>query len=240
MPPKALFDGTHRPDKLVMPACEECNHETSTADLTASIISRWGYGMDERQHHDHRNLVARVRMQAPNLIDEWLGMNAEDKAKARRHLEEYGVPVPPDAGLAAIGPLSIRQLNTFAHKCVLGLYFEHFREFVPNGGRICAFWRTKEDFAKEGIPNELLDMMRRYGTLEQGQWNAREIFEYRYEVNETDGLFMCLARLRGGLFTSGFAIKDAAILTEVSKPADWIVPSDLLAMINDPRFEKRI
>jgi hypothetical protein len=240
MPPKALFDGAHRPDKLVMPACDECNHGTSTADLTASIISRWGYDMDEQQHHDHRRLVAQARKQAPDLVNEWISMNATDKAKARARLEEFGVPVPPGAGLAAIGPLSIRQLNLFASKTVLGLYFEHFREFVPNQGRICGFWRSKEDFARDGIPKELLEMMRRYGTLEQGRWNAREIFEYRYEINEKDGLFMCLARLRGGLFTCGFAVKDAAMLTEDSGPDDWVIPSDLLGMINDPRFEKRL
>jgi hypothetical protein len=40
MPPKSLFDNSHRPDKLVMPACTQCNSGTSTADLTAAIISR--------------------------------------------------------------------------------------------------------------------------------------------------------------------------------------------------------
>jgi hypothetical protein len=29
MPPKSLFDGSHRPDKLVMPACHVCNNNTS-------------------------------------------------------------------------------------------------------------------------------------------------------------------------------------------------------------------
>jgi hypothetical protein len=31
----------------------------------------------------------------------------------------------------------------------------------------------EKDFAKEGIPKVLLDLMRKYGTLEQGKWSAR-------------------------------------------------------------------
>ena len=150
------------------------------------------------------------------------------------------MPVPRDVGLVSVGPVTIRQLNLFASKVVLGLYFEYFREFVPNDGRICGFWRSKEDFAKDGIPTPLLDMMQRYGTLEQGRWNEREIFEYRYELNQKDGLFMCLARLRAGLFTCGFAVKDAAVLVEETSPEDWIVPSELLEMVNHPRFAKRL
>jgi len=84
----------------------------------------------------------------------------------------------------------------------------------------------------------LLEMMKRYGTLEQGKWNVREIFEYRFEVNENEGLFACLARLRGVVFVTGFAVQDAKIITADEGP-DWISPSDLLEMVNDPRFEKR-
>jgi hypothetical protein len=41
------------------------------------------------------------------------------------------VPVPHDAGVAAIGLLTIRQLNLFAHKAVLALHFEHVRQPLP-------------------------------------------------------------------------------------------------------------
>src|ERR1700747_540666 len=41
MPPTSLFDNSHRPDGLVMPACEECNKGTSKADLAVALLSRW-------------------------------------------------------------------------------------------------------------------------------------------------------------------------------------------------------
>lgn len=238
MPPKALFDGSHRPDKLVMPACKECNNGTSTADLTASIISRWQMTLSPSQHADHRRLVAQVRRYHPELIAEWTKLVPSERLKAKLHLESQGVPVPANAGMASIGPLTIRQLNQFSHKVVLGLYFEHFKKLLPNTGRVSAFWRSKEDFARGGIPPVLLEMMKRYGTIEQGQWNASEIFEYRFEVNEIDGLFACLARLRGGLFIVGFAAEnEESIATDLD--SGWLVPADLLGMMNNPLFDKR-
>src|ERR1035437_7913217 len=68
MPPKALFDRSHRPDKLVMPSCDECNRGTSTADLTVLIISRWRMTLSHDERADHRRLVAHVRMYHPELL----------------------------------------------------------------------------------------------------------------------------------------------------------------------------
>jgi hypothetical protein len=240
MPPKALFNNSHRPDKLVMPACDECNRETSTADLVASIISRWNYITNEQASADHTRLVARVRKNNPGLIREWTSLNIEDRLDAITHLRNYGVSVPADAGLASIGPLTIRQLNLFAHKVALALYFEHFKVPLSVNGRFCAFWRTKEDFAKGGIPPELLEMMKQYGTLEQGKWSAHEIFEYRYEINNTEGLFACLARLRGNLFVTGLVTEDATTLEGENMADDWIKPIDLLTILTDARFETKV
>jgi hypothetical protein len=68
MPPKSLFDNSYRPDKLVMPACMECNHGTSTADLTASIVSRWNYDSNAQENADHRKLITQARMQAHPIL----------------------------------------------------------------------------------------------------------------------------------------------------------------------------
>jgi hypothetical protein len=233
MPPKALFDDSHRPDKLVMPACDSCNRGTSTADLVASILARWQLVLTEQEKKDHARLAAGVRSSNPELIAEWTTLDEATRLKAK--LEHNA---PADSGVVAIGPLTIRQLNLFSHKVVLGLYFDHFREALPDAGRICAYWRSKEDIRKGGLPPILFEMMNRYGTLEQGKWNTHEIFEYRFEVNENDGLFACLARLRGALFVTGFAVKDAQAIV-ADEAADWIAPSGLLGILTDPTFEKR-
>jgi len=54
-----------------MPACKHCNTGTSTADLTAAVISCWNYDRDDQERSDHKKLIAQVRIQAPVLIAEW-------------------------------------------------------------------------------------------------------------------------------------------------------------------------
>jgi hypothetical protein len=54
-----------------------------------------------------------------------------------QHLINHGVHVPLDAGIATIGPLSVGQLNLFAHKVVLALHFAHFRRGLSADGNLC-------------------------------------------------------------------------------------------------------
>ena len=152
MPPKSLFDNAYRPDKLVMPACDACNRSTSTADLAAAIISRWNYTAHTQSFLDHGRLVARARTQAPDLLDEWRSLDTPGTDNARRHLIEHGVPVPSDAGIGVIGPLTTRQLNLFAHKAVLALYFEHFSDTAFSKRWCLCFLEEQRRLWIEGRP----------------------------------------------------------------------------------------
>jgi len=136
MPPKSLFDKSHRPDKLVMPACAVCNGGTSKADLTAAMVSRWNYNSPHQEREDHSRLANQVRIQAPELIDEWTKKDGFDRKGALERLRRYGVEVPDDASLIRVGPHTIRQLNIFAHKAALCLHFEHFKKPLSNSGRV--------------------------------------------------------------------------------------------------------
>jgi hypothetical protein len=82
-----------------------------------------------------------------------------------------------------------------ANKAVLALYFEHFKAPLHSTGAVCALWRSKEDFARDGIPRELLDLFPGHAALIQGKWDERRTFEYRHNGNPDEGLFMCFARL---------------------------------------------
>ncbi|KJC43678.1 hypothetical protein UP09_17015 [Bradyrhizobium sp. LTSP885] len=219
-----------------MPACNECNGGTSKADLTAAMLSRWNYDSPEQERRDHSRLANQVRKQAPELIEEWTKLDQLDRKNAMEHLRSYGVMVPDDAALMTIGPQTIKQFNIFAHKATLCLHFEHFRKPLLNSGRVSAHWRTKEDFSKDGVPAELLEIMPKYGTLVQGKWNSSETFEYRYDLNQETGLFACLARLRTGLFISGFTASNADLVAGESD-GYWIKPNELL---KDPvHFSKK-
>lgn len=151
--------------QVIMPACGECNHGTRIADLTVSILSRWQLNLSAQQRADHLRLVAGLRNNNPELIAEWTNLSLLDRLKAKRHRREHGVPVPANAGVANIGPLTIRQMNLFSHKVVLGLYFKHFKKPLPNTGRVSAYWRTKEDLFSPA----LLEMMKPYGRLNRAR-----------------------------------------------------------------------
>jgi len=61
IPPKALFDNSHRPDKLVMRSCIECNKGTSTVDLTVATASRCVYDNATQEQLDHRKPAQQVK-----------------------------------------------------------------------------------------------------------------------------------------------------------------------------------
>src|SRR5262249_48767683 len=161
-------------DNLIMPACDEYNRGTNTDDLVAAVVSRWNYNSGETIIVAHRKLPAHVGTQHPENDYEWTpGCRFVTKLKAMEDLENHGVRVPIDAVLIKISPLTIRRLNLFAHKVVLALYFEEFKVTLTDTGRVSAYWRTKEDFAQDGVPRVLLEMMDYYGTIEQGRWTVK-------------------------------------------------------------------
>lgn len=240
MPPKSMFDNSHRPNKFVVPACAECNSGTRTADLAAAIVSRWSYDSGDLERKDQIKLFSRARQQAPTLFAEWtegLDWPGVRKKKERLRLRQLGVPVPHDACLVTFSTETIKQLNLFAHKAVLALYFEHFQEPLPLAGGVYARFKTKEDFASNGIPEELFQILPRYKTIQQGRWNERETFEYRFDINKSDGLFGCLIKLRKSLYIVGFAATNAANLgAEIN---GVIHPDDPKKLLNIPWFREK-
>jgi hypothetical protein len=237
IPPKALFDNSYRPNDIVIPACNKCNNGTSTSDLVASLVARWRYSSGATELADHNQLVRQLRRQAPEIITEWTKLGPFERMGAKLHLYEQGIMLPPDAGIATIGPTTIPHLNLFAHKLTLGLYFWHFDAFLPSDGVVEAYWRTKEDFIVKGIPEDFLEIFSKHDFLKQGGWSERETFEYRYSKNEGDGLFGCFARCRGGFFVVGFAAADASSVVGTSD--NWIRPIEVLSILDNPKYRDR-
>ena len=240
VPPISLFDNSLRPDKLVIPACDTCNRGTSTSDLIVVIISRWNYYSDHQERKDHPRLVARLRKQCPEVIQEWIRLDNDGRERARAHLIKQGVNVPPDAGLSSIGEITIRHLNLFSYKFGLAIYFEHFKKPLSANGAITAIWRTKEDFRNLGVPKELLDLLPRYATLQQGNWQTTKDFEYRFDLNSQEGLLGCVARFRSSLFITAFAVEDYEVLPPESRTPDWIRSAELLTILQRPEFRRRL
>jgi hypothetical protein len=244
VPPRALFDRSHRPDHLVVPACARCNSGTRTSDQVTAIIARWGFtAPTTAERIDHGRLSKGIASQAPELIVEWRkNAGAVSQRQARRHLASYGVPIPDGAKLLTIGPKTLPYLNQFAHKLTLGLYFEKTNNCFPNTGLFRAFLRFKENFkgeGLEGLPQEITRILGTSRTLVQGSWDTGEQFEYRSNYNPDNGLFMHASRLRSGLFVAGIASEHPELLPR-DMQADSISPADLLGILHDPRYQDKM
>jgi hypothetical protein len=104
-------------------------------------------------------------------------------------------------------------------------------------------WRSKEDFAQNGVPRELLEIFPVYATLIQGKWSEHETFEYRHAVNYKQGLFGFFARFRWGLFVAGFVVHDALALSVHERAKDdpgWVLGGDLLRLFDAPRIGEKL
>ena len=237
MPPVALFDNRHRPDDLVMPACDACNSATRTADLTASIVSRWNLTGSDTEREDHRRLAARIQRQAPDILAEWTAGVGDPfrSSRGRRHLRRQGVLVPLEAEVVTVGPLTMRQLNLFARKATLALYFEHFKRPLRAPSVYWCTWHTKEDF-HAGPPIDLLKILPAYATLQQGSWSADETFGYRYNINIEENLFGFSAYMRRGRSVSGFVVPSNYRPEEDKR---WFSPGDLAVLLHAPELAKR-
>lgn len=196
-PPKALFNRSD-PKILVVPACKPCNDLSRTADLVTAIVARWSFSELERaEAADHKKLTRRLKYQAPGIVDEWLEMSSGTQQKrARRHLQNEGISVPYEGNLVSIGPQTIPQLNLFAHKLTLAMYFDETRQSLPVNGLVSANMFTKEDVEVYGIPYELKKYLGDSKSLSQGDWDTRLQFEFRTAMSDDCNAFQVLARLR--------------------------------------------
>src|SRR5258708_3071569 len=112
--------------RLALPQALLPKSHNHCADPLPLLIQRLQCAMDTspQSQADHTKLVAQIKRQAPELVQEWLSVDTpSQQLKARAHLERHGVSAPLGAKFTTIGPLTIRQLNVFSHKAALALYF---------------------------------------------------------------------------------------------------------------------
>lgn len=239
-PPKALFDNSHRPDQLVAPACNPCNDVSRNADLVTAIVARWRFSeLEETEAADIKKLIQRLRYQAPNIGREWLEMSSgTGQKRARRHLQNNGVPVSFESGYVSVGQETIPQLNLFSHKIALAMYFDATKTPLPLSGVVFAQFSTKEDVIANGIPDEVKAHLGAPQSLKQGQWDTRLHFEFRTALSDDHNVFQVFARLRYGLFVHGTIV----VHPELSPDIDWngwLHPNELPSILLDPRFHGR-
>jgi hypothetical protein len=222
-----------------MPASEECNKGTSTADLAVALISRWGDAGTAQEQLDHAKFAKRALVRAPSLRDEWLSIVDDPAAsrRAREHLFRHGVRDRPSAcfachtwtsnGRAAEPVRSQRSLQFIS--ITSGEDYHPKAECSRPGER-------KKILLATGIPQIFSDMFGGYGAIAQGKWDERKTFEYRFRNKTQDALFGCLARFRRGFFVWGFTMNGPELLPQ-TQSIEWIKPSEMLSLVNTRRHK---
>jgi hypothetical protein len=237
VPPKALFDRSHRPDRLVVPACRVCNNVTSTGDLLVSLIARWEFEeLSGIQSSDHAKLAAQLRRQAPDVLCEWLSAGAIERKRVRRTFESRGMALPNQA-YSKLSSKTWPHLHLFAHKLTLGLYFERTKRCLSSPGAARAWVRLKEAVALEGIPQEVLHLVGSPTPLVQGQWTTAGQFEWREAYNKEEGVYLHVSKLRAGSFIVGVVVEDIKSLGELDT-SEWVQPGALSDILKMERLKK--
>ncbi|MBS9477910.1 hypothetical protein [Ancylobacter radicis] len=237
IPPTALFDNGQRPRDIVIPACDDCNRGSSTADLVIALMSRWSINPTGHEDLDHTHLSRRLSKQAPEIITELTRFDGGvQQKKARRHLESQGVTVPPGFKAVSIGPKTIPYINQFCYKLSAGLYFHHINEILKTPGQIWIRWQTKEDLSASGPMHEFISILPEYNSLSQGKWKTNEIFEYKLYAEKEKLIVAFAARLRSALYIYGIAT-GLPLSRDTSKR--WVDAIDLNSIPTTERFSRR-
>jgi len=181
-----LFDGKHRPKGLEFAACKTCNEATRKDELVVSLLSRsYPDAANETQRKDVKKLLRHADRRNPGLLSEmWV---SEQKAHHDRY-SAYGVP--DGAGyLRTNGPIVTKAIARFAAKLGMALHCEVTAKPLPVGGGVAVGWYSNLNaIMGDRMPNEMLAVLGRGLTLEQGSFRVPD--QFRYASVATDDSIM--------------------------------------------------
>ncbi|ODA68150.1 hypothetical protein A7A08_01321 [Methyloligella halotolerans] len=235
-PPTNFFDQFHRPEQFVVPACDNCNRGTGVADLLAGIMARIGFGEPTAQElDDNKKLMRKLRSLRPDFYAKMLSIGPVEKIKNLSRYRRLGLDIPDDCGMFAITGEMFQYLNLFAHKAVLCHYFHAAGRILGPEGGVLSFLRPKELVALGAIPPELLNILGPTNILSQGS-RRFEVYEYREDFNETDGVYGVACRFRTGFQLFGLAAEDLSTLDEETR-VGFVSPSNLPSILTDENYK---
>lgn len=215
MPPAILFNGKLRPKGLEMPACQQCNNSTGSAEQIVALITRFA-SEDEtgRWHNEFVEIMNAVRRNHPGLVESMMPSLRE----RRTFLKKRGYRLGIDATAAEFPLVKLSDqritdaFTLFGRKLASAIHFNYTQIIVPPDGWIFVRSYSNVELAEKGIPDNLLSDMSDITTLKQGDWHVVDQFVYRYVISH-DGL---LSKIIAG-FRHGFGI---AMLVNASKERD--------------------
>lgn len=205
-PPRAMFQKKQWPEGFEFPACYNCNHGSSNADLLVAMLARVN-PFEETGDSDGRfkGLVQGINKQFPGLIQKMLPSAVEARRSNRRlKLTPEPGKTHQETGAVKITSEIDDAVSTFARKLAKGIYYKNAKQAFPKAGSLLMNWFTNEQLFQDGkyvsfevlkhIEGDIPALMR------SGQYLNNQ-FEYKLSISNEFDIFILQA-----MFGQGFGL----------------------------------
>jgi len=238
LPPTVFFDGNHRPEDIVVPACTARNVGSRESDRIAAFYSRIGFAEPTRtQRTDFQKLSKAIRENNPEIAREWSVDDRRIQQKARFFAHKHGLFCEDDPRAILLGPEAINHLNLFVHKFTLGLYFHVTKLSVPKNGDVTAAIWPKEVILEKGFPDVISDIMGPTVILKQGKWQTGRQFKYRTARDSELGFFARMSAFRDAFAVIDVVIHDLRKIDDRGTRSLFLDPTKLFSILVENRFK---
>ncbi len=181
LPPRIMFLGKHRPKGFEFPICKRCNRASRKTDELVSFLAKFAsYREDiEALQAEFDKQSRAIFRNCPESFDEILS-GRYGNGKSERSLNQA---IKRDVALVSVGEKQKEHLNLFAVKIAAGTYYIRTRKILSRTARFSVFIYTQFNDYKGTSPSEL-GFLGPFKTIEQGSWNVRDQFSYRYALTD--------------------------------------------------------
>jgi len=206
MPPRALFDGRHRPKGLEFMSCTACNSGTRNSESIVALVSRVypDTGNSERIKELER-IMRGVEHKNPGLLASMRPSFRQKKAIRRANGGELHV-------LNLNQPAIHAAVRQFGAKLGLALHYETTRRIVPSIGGVAVFWFSNYDAVQGRVPSNLIELCGDPRTLAQGRFSVGGQFTYASKATDDKRVSAHYATFRLSFCMTMFVAEDIAAL----------------------------
>lgn len=194
VPARALFDGKHRPDSLILPSCTQCQKRSKVHELVAASVARTNPTPQGRKlAAETRKFIRRALKASPGLAEEMASGGAFSHARASRLRELAGEDY---GGVFNIGPIMHEHMTLFGAKMTQALHYEHTGAPVRADNAISVRWYSNADRYEGMIPDDIHRVTGEPYSLVQGSWSVPDQFQYKRSIVSSKGQAMYFAMFR--------------------------------------------
>lgn len=228
MPSRTVFIGKLRPKGFEFPICKPCNDVSRKSEVVVAFLSMSALAgnADETLHADVEKHAMSLANNCPETLEEILAGTRKNLI-LQRNLKKS---ISDSMVVVTTGDTTMSHLRLFAAKLGLATYYLHTKKIITNNGGVLPLIQTKVDVIT-GTMLRLPQYMSEFQTLNQGTWNVRKQFSYRYAITENQDAALFQYIFHNNLVVTTFVFEDMSRIDSIGDDKlDWLRPSQLTAV----------